>query len=148
MPRSTDRDRGRRASGTTTARPSRGGAKGCQFCAANTVWIDYKDIATLRRFTSDRGKIRAGRVSGTCAQHQREVTIAVKTARELALLPYSERTTAPGRAPRGSRGDRGPRATLEPAGPDSDGPHAGIDQNEPNVDAVADGVTESAVRTR
>ncbi|HVM12145.1 MAG TPA: 30S ribosomal protein S18 [Actinomycetota bacterium] len=53
--------------------------------------MDYKDTATLRRSISDRGKIRARRVTGTCSQHQREVAAAVKTARQLALLPYSTR---------------------------------------------------------
>jgi small subunit ribosomal protein S18 len=57
----------------------------------NIEWIDYKDVNLLRRFMSDRGKIRARRVSGNCAQHQREVAIAVKNAREMALLPYTAR---------------------------------------------------------
>ena len=51
--------------------------------------IDYKDTATLRKFISDRGKIRARRVTGNCVQHQRDVAIAVKNAREVALLPYT-----------------------------------------------------------
>jgi small subunit ribosomal protein S18 len=53
--------------------------------------VDFKDTALLRRFISDRGKIRARRVTGTCAQHQRDVAMAVKNAREMALLPYSAR---------------------------------------------------------
>jgi ribosomal protein S18 len=52
-------------------------------------YIDYKDTSTLRRFVSDRGKIRARRVTGTCSQHQRDVASAVKNAREMALLPYA-----------------------------------------------------------
>ena len=51
--------------------------------------IDYKDTATLRKFISDRGKIRARRVTGNCTQHQRDVAIAVKNSREMALLPYT-----------------------------------------------------------
>ena len=51
--------------------------------------IDYKDTATLRKFISDRGKIRARRVTGNCVQHQRDVAMAVKNAREVALLPYT-----------------------------------------------------------
>ena len=51
--------------------------------------IHYKDTATLRKFISDRGKIRARRVSGNCSQHQRDVAVAVKNSREMALLPYS-----------------------------------------------------------
>ncbi len=54
-------------------------------------WVDYKDTSTLRRFVSDRGKIRARRVTGTCTRHQRDVAAAVKNAREVALLPYSSR---------------------------------------------------------
>ena len=52
-------------------------------------YIDYKDTALLRKFISDRGKIRARRVSGNCSQHQRDVAVAVKNSREMALLPYT-----------------------------------------------------------
>jgi small subunit ribosomal protein S18 len=76
--------------------------KVCQFCKEKTEWIDYKDINLLRRFTSDRGKIRARRVTGNCAQHQRDIAVAIKTSRELALIPYSQRTTT-------ERGRGGPR---------------------------------------
>jgi small subunit ribosomal protein S18 len=65
--------------------------KHCQFCADKTDYIDYKEIALLRRYVSDRGKIRARRVTGNCSQHQRRVATAVKNAREMALLPYSTR---------------------------------------------------------
>lgn len=64
--------------------------KYCFFCKEKTP-IDYKDTALLRRFVSDRGKIRARRVTGNCAQHQRDVAIAVKNAREMALMPFSSR---------------------------------------------------------
>ena len=57
--------------------------------AAKVTEIDYKDTALLRKFISDRGKIRARRVSGNCTQHQRDVATAVKNAREVALLPYT-----------------------------------------------------------
>ncbi len=63
----------------------------CQFCADKVSYIDYKDISLLRKFMSDRGKIRARRVTGNCAQHQRLVASAVKNAREMALLPYTSR---------------------------------------------------------
>jgi len=63
--------------------------KVCVFCKEKTVYIDYKDSATLRKFISDRGKIRARRVSGNCTQHQRDVAVAVKNSREMALLPYT-----------------------------------------------------------
>lgn len=57
--------------------------------AAKIHEIDYKDVALLRKFISDRGKIRARRVTGNCVQHQRDVATAVKNAREVALLPYT-----------------------------------------------------------
>ena len=53
------------------------------------TYIDYKDTALLRKFISDRGKIRARRVTGNCVQHQRDVATAIKNAREVALLPYT-----------------------------------------------------------
>ena len=63
--------------------------KVCQFCKDKVDRVDYKDVVTLRKFVSERGKIRARRVTGNCVQHQRDVAIAVKNARELALLPYT-----------------------------------------------------------
>jgi small subunit ribosomal protein S18 len=82
--------------------------KVCAFCADRSEWIDYKDVNLLRRFMSDRGKIKARRVSGNCVQHQRDIATAIKTARELALLPYtvrsiSDRTSS--RRPSGRRRD-------------------------------------------
>ncbi len=65
--------------------------KFCVFCKDNVNYVDYKDVTMLRKFVSDRGKIRARRVTGNCAQHQRDVATAVKNAREMALLPYSTR---------------------------------------------------------
>lgn len=63
--------------------------KVCPFCKDTAPAIDYKDTTLLRRFISDRGKIRARRVTGCCTQHQRDVAVAVKNAREVALLPYT-----------------------------------------------------------
>jgi ribosomal protein S18 len=63
--------------------------KVCIFCKDRVVYVDYKDVITLRKFVSERGKIRARRVTGNCVQHQRDVAIAVKNAREVALLPYT-----------------------------------------------------------
>ncbi len=64
--------------------------KACSFCTARgeTPRIDYKDTTLLRKFVSDRGKIRARRVTGNCVQHQRDIAVAVKNSREVALLPY------------------------------------------------------------
>lgn len=62
--------------------------KVCQFCADKTESIDYKDVDTLKKYITERGKILPKRITGTCAMHQREVTTAIKRARIVALLPY------------------------------------------------------------
>ena len=71
----------------------RGGRKGrrkvCGFCVDKVESIDYKDVAKLRRYISERAKILPRRGTGTCARHQRELTVAIKRARHLALLPFS-----------------------------------------------------------
>src|SRR5437764_3108224 len=110
-----DRDSRRRSPKDTGRRNAK--KKVCVFCSEHIKWVDYKDVNLLRRFMSDRGKIRARRVSGNCAQHQRDVAVAIKTARELALLPYSQRTVAErgggrGRGPREDR-DMAPRREVE-----------------------------------
>ena len=109
-PRTKNRDNARRSK------------KKISILASETVdYIDYKDVNLLRRFMSDRAKIRARRVTGNCTQHQAAVAVAIKTARELALLPYATRVATSrgggGRGgrrrdedgDRGDRGDRGPR---------------------------------------
>ena len=72
------RDRGRR--------PRR---KVCTFCVDKVEHIDYKDVAKLRRFITERGKILPRRISGNCAKHQRQVTVTIKRARNIALLPFT-----------------------------------------------------------
>ena len=72
------RDRGRR--------PRR---KVCTFCVDKVEHIDYKAVAKLRRFITERGKILPRRISGNCAKHQRQVTVAIKRARNIALLPFT-----------------------------------------------------------
>ncbi len=62
--------------------------KVCNFCVEKSDFIDYKDSQKLRRFMSERAKILPRRVTGTCAAHQRELTVAIKRARHLALIPY------------------------------------------------------------
>ena len=90
MARDRDRDRGKgRGQAQRTIR--KGKKRHCQFCADKTEYIDSKDVSLLRKFVSDRGKIRARRVTGNCTRHQRRVAMAVKNAREMALLPYSAR---------------------------------------------------------
>ncbi|MDR1712629.1 MAG: 30S ribosomal protein S18 [Coriobacteriales bacterium] len=63
--------------------------KYCQFCKDNVSFIDYKDAVLIRKFMTDRGKIKPRRVTGTCTQHQHELASAVKRAREMALVPYA-----------------------------------------------------------
>ncbi len=70
-------------------RPRRSRRKVCTFCADKIDHIDYKDIPRLRKFVSERGKILPKRMTGTCAQHQRALTIAIKRARHIALLPFT-----------------------------------------------------------
>ncbi|MDR0800436.1 MAG: 30S ribosomal protein S18 [Endomicrobium sp.] len=62
--------------------------KVCRFCA-DKIEIDYKNVSLLRTFTTDKGKILSGRITGTCAKHQRELDKAVKRARMIALLPFT-----------------------------------------------------------
>ena len=66
----------------------KGRRKVCQFCVDSSNEIDYKDVAKLRKFVSERSKILPRRVTGTCAKHQRELTTAIKRSRHLALMPY------------------------------------------------------------
>ncbi len=68
--------------------PVRKRRKVCQFCVDKCQHIDYKDTAKLRRYLSERSKILPRRATGTCAMHQRQLTTAIKQARQIALLPY------------------------------------------------------------
>lgn len=99
--RPTTRRKEKRAGGGSTRR------KPCPYCRDKIDFVDYKDIGTLRKFISDRGKIRSRRISGACRRHQNQVATAVKRARELALLPYVTESTGdderPGRRDRGNR---------------------------------------------
>ena len=93
--------------------------KPCALCRDKTTWVDYKDVPMLRKYMSDRGKIRSRRVTGNCAQHQRALALAIKTARELVLLPYTQRTVTErpggrgGGRDRGDRGERGERTLSD-----------------------------------
>ena len=78
----------------------------CSLCKEKVDQVDYKDVAVLRRFVSDRGKIKTRRVSGACRRHQSQVAAAVKMAREMALLPYTV-SSAGGDDKRGGRRGRG-----------------------------------------
>ena len=85
-------------------------------------WIDYKDVNLLRRFMSERAKIRARRVTGNDAQQQRTVARAIRIAREMALLPYSVRQVTHRSKGKGGRGDRGDRGELSAANMTAPGP--------------------------
>ena len=62
--------------------------RSCEFCAANVSEVSYKDVATLSKYISEHGKILPRRVTGNCAKHQRAVTLAIKRARHIGLMPY------------------------------------------------------------
>jgi small subunit ribosomal protein S18 len=87
--------------------PRRGKKKVSVLTQEKIEYVDYKDVNVLRRFMSDRAKIRARRVTGNDTQQQREIARAIKNAREMALLPYTAyKSGAPGRSDRGSRSNR------------------------------------------
>ncbi len=71
------------------SRMRRAKKKICGFCVDKVTDIDYKDVSKLKKFVSERGKILPRRISGNCAKHQRQMTVAVKRARHIALLPYT-----------------------------------------------------------
>ena len=139
MARNNDRDRGKKR---TPVRDTnrRGKPKICVFCRDHVTFVDYKDVNVLRRFISDRAKIKARRTTGTCLQHQRDVAVAIKTSRELALLPYTQRTVsdkAGGREGRGG-GRGGPRGPRPDAARDGDGDSNGAGAAEaPDLDVTA-----------
>ena len=88
--------------------------RNCFFCKEHIAEIDYKNVTQLRRYISEKGKIRSRRITGACRRHQGQVATAVKRAREMALLPYvaegsDDRERGGGRRDRGDRGDRGDR---------------------------------------
>lgn len=136
MARNNDRDRDRASKRILKDSRPRGKQKVCVFCTEHATWVDYKDVSLLKRFMSDRGKIRSRRVTGNCAQHQRDVQVAIKTTRELALLPYAQRTVSE-RGP--GRGSRGPRTD----GPDRFGGPAAAAQQNGNDRADVDDEAES-----
>jgi small subunit ribosomal protein S18 len=147
VPPSSRKDRGRTKTSDPKGRVRRGRPKVCIFCTEHIPYVDYKDMNLLRRFMSDRGKIKSRANTGTCSQHQSDVALAIKNARELALLPYAVRTLAgdksAGRRGRGAgrpgdrpTGDRptGDRPTGDrPTGPPTTPPPTG------SVDAAANG---------
>jgi small subunit ribosomal protein S18 len=139
--RRTSKDAGRRVK-----------KKPCALCRDHIEWVDYKDVSMLRKYMSDRGKIRSRRVTGNCAQHQRGIALAIKTARELVLLPYTQRTVTErpggrrggGRDGRSGPGERrGPRRD-EGEATSADAPESvGVETTEPDIaDTSSDDVLE------
>ncbi len=140
--------------GTTTRRAPkdlgrRVKKKPCALCRDNTAWVDYKDVPMLRKYMSDRGKIRSRRVTGNCAQHQRALALAIKTARELVLLPYTQRTVTErpggrgGGRDRGERGERAERTLSDTIG--ADAPRDREASTEYPAAAVADAAADEVV---
>jgi small subunit ribosomal protein S18 len=86
--------------------PGSGRRKPCPYCKEKIEQVDYKDVGALRRFISERGKIRSRRITGACRRHQSQVARAIKRARELALLPYAAEPAAEQRGGRRDREDR------------------------------------------
>ena len=82
-------EKGDRSDAPMKRRGGRRKRKVCVFCGENNSVIDYKDVNKLKRYVSERGKILPRRITGNCAKHQRALTVAVKRARHVALMPYS-----------------------------------------------------------
>lgn len=108
----------------------------------NVTYIDYKDTDLLRRFMSDRAKIRSRRVSGNDSQQQREIARAIKNAREMGLLAYTSRVTTQRRGGGGRRDDRGDRGDRGPR--DRDGEGRRNDRNGENTSTETKTETETA----
>ena len=89
MPSSRPTPRRETKSMAGAADPSR--RRSCSFCREKTNAVDFKDVVALRRQLSEKGKIRSRRITGTCPRHQTQVAVAVKRAREMALLPNASR---------------------------------------------------------
>jgi small subunit ribosomal protein S18 len=109
---SSRKQRSRPRPADSKTRIRRGRPKVCLLCKDRVTYVDYKDMNLLRRFMSERGKIKSRSSTGTCAQHQADVALAIKNAREMALLPYVVRTLAGdkgGRRRGGPSTGRGPR---------------------------------------
>jgi small subunit ribosomal protein S18 len=117
--------------------------KPCALCRDKVDWVDYKDVPMLRKYMSDRGKIRSRRVTGNCAQHQRALAQAIKTARELVLLPYTQRTVTERPGGRRDRGDRDRTLSDGFAGPAPTPVRVEVDVTDDTE--AADGETEEAV---
>ncbi len=139
MARNNDRGGATRRAPKDTGRRIK--KKPCALCKDRVEWVDYKDVGMLRKYMSDRGKIRARRVSGNCTQHQRDVAIAIKTARELVLLPYTQRTTT--ERPGGRGGGRGGREGGGYSGAGSGGRRPREEERSLSADAASTAVVDA-----
>jgi small subunit ribosomal protein S18 len=117
--------------------------KPCALCRDKVEWVDYKDVPMLRKYMSDRGKIRSRRVTGNCAQHQRALAQAIKTARELVLLPYTQRTVTERPGGRGGR-DRAERTLGDTMPAEARRQPVSVEVLD-DTDAKGDAQTEAAV---
>lgn len=122
--------------------PRRGKKKISVLTQEKIEYVDYKDVNVLRRFMSDRAKIRARRVTGNDTQQQREIARAIKNAREMALVPYTNRVTSQRggnrRDDRGGRADGpAPRPSGPPPGPSAEGEESDLET--PATDDAGDG---------
>jgi small subunit ribosomal protein S18 len=119
--------------------------KPCALCRDKVEWVDYKDVPMLRKYMSDRGKIRSRRVTGNCAQHQRALAMAIKTARELVLLPYTQRTVTERPGGRGGGRDRGERTLGDAMRAEARAPRAEAGTAAPSGAEEALAIVEAAV---
>jgi small subunit ribosomal protein S18 len=138
-----DRDRDRRKGGAPNDRRRIPKKKTSVLTSERITWVDYKDVNLLRRFMSERAKIRARRVTGNSTQQQRAVAKAIRVAREMALLPYSVRQVTQrkgGRRERGERGEREmPREMPQPDGaPPPPSVAEGVEEGTAEAELAAD----------
>lgn len=125
--------------------------KVCGYCVDKLDEVDYKDIGRLRRYLSDRGKIEPRRKTGTCARHQRSLNLALKRARQLALLPYTaEHIRITGiliREPRPDMRLQRPRPSAEPGSEDGASPETAAVESEVAPDVASNGEAATAGRS-
>ena len=149
---SSRKQRSRPRPADAKSRIRRGRPKVCMLCKDRVVHVDYKDSSLLRRFMSERGKIKSRSSTGTCTQHQAAVALAIKNAREMALLPYVVRTLAGDKGgrrrggPGGGRPDRpdGPRPERAAPAAEVNGPVAAL-ADEPSLEGAGPTDEDDAV---
>jgi len=149
---SSRKQRSRPRPADAKSRIRRGRPKVCMLCKDRVVHVDYKDSSLLRRFMSERGKIKSRSSTGTCTQHQAAVALAIKNAREMALLPYVVRTLAGDKGgrrrggPGGGRPDRpdGPRPERAAPAAEAHDPAAAL-VDEPSLEVAGPADDDDAV---